>query len=77
MGNEAVCGSIFRVPGNELFLVFALEEVKYAWAVAHNFQVGIVHGQLSESEDSAAMVNVRTCVKRRFEICRMAAGIEN
>ncbi len=67
MSNEAIGGGVFRVPGNELLLILALEEFEHTWAVADNFEVGIVHGQLSEPEDAAAMIDVGRCGERRRE----------
>src|SRR5206468_12892635 len=68
--------SIFGIAGDELLLVLALEELKNARPVPDDFEVRIIHRQLSESEDTATKVNVRRRTKRGLEDGWAAPGIK-
>src|SRR5215472_12558210 len=58
MSHQAVRGRVLRIARHELLLVFPLKEGEDSRPVADNLQVSIVHGQLTESQDSAMMIDV-------------------
>src|SRR5258708_3433376 len=76
MCHEPVRGCILRIARDELLLILTLEEVEDTGPVPHNFQVGIVHGQLPKSENTTAMINVRCRAKWRRKSRRVAARLE-
>ena len=67
MRDQSIGDGVLRIAGDKLLFVLALEEVEYIRTVAHDFQVGVVHGQLSETENAAAMIDVGPRCKRRLE----------
>src|SRR5260370_8889045 len=76
MCDQALGGSRLGIAGDELFQILALEEVEDTGPIADDFQVGVIHRQLSEPKNAAAMIDVGRRVKSRLERRRAAAGIE-
>ena len=76
MCDQTIGGSVLRVSGNELLLILALEEVENAGPVSDDFQVGIIHCQLSKSDNATAIIDVSRRVDWGIEGGRMATGIE-
>jgi len=59
---------IFRVAGHELAIVFRQTEIKSGTVRGtDNLQVGIIHRQFSESQNTAAMIDVAASLERWSE----------
>jgi hypothetical protein len=57
MRDQTLGGSSFRIAGDELLQIFALEEVESTGPISDDFQIGVIHRQLSKSKNAAAMVD--------------------
>src|SRR5712691_10320274 len=69
-------GSVFRIAGHELLLILPLEKVEYTGTVSDDFQVGVMHGQLSKSENASPMVDVCRPAKWGLQGREALAGVE-
>jgi hypothetical protein len=67
MRDQTLGGSRFRIAGDELLQIFALEEVESTRPISYNLQICVIHRQLSKSQDAAAMVDVPVRVKRGLQ----------
>lgn len=77
MSYQSIGASVLGITSHKLFLIFALKEVEPTRPVADDFQIGVVHGELTEAENATAMVDVSRGGKRRLEHRQMPTGIED
>src|SRR5437899_4290335 len=74
--HQTIRWRILRVTRHKLFLILLLKEIKNAGTIAHNFQIGLIHRQLSESQNTAAVIEVRRRAEWRLEFGWVAPRIE-